>query len=133
MSLFIRNFFLILALARLSLLAQPAEPNVEKPAAAAEPAKIEAAEPPPEEPLEQPVKKPRRRMTRPDLRPHHPSTIFGENIVVKEGETIDELVLLGGSADIQGTVDGDVVIIGGTARISGAVRGEFVLVGGSLE
>ena len=64
---------------------------------------------------------------------HHSNAIFGEHVVVKPDETIEELVLIGGSADIQGTVARDVVIIGGSATISGSIEGQLVLVGGNLD
>src|SRR4051812_33223551 len=94
-------------------------PAKEEATPAAEPLlQNEALEAPPQEPAEPPVKKPRRRnAARPQLHPigvHHSNAVLGQNVVVKAGESIEELVLIGGSADIQGTVDRDVVIIGGS-------------------
>src|SRR5262249_27035566 len=58
---------------------------------------------PPEEPQEVPAKKPRRRnVARPQLHAvgmHHSNAVFGQNVAVKAGESVDELVLIGGNAD----------------------------------
>ena len=59
---------------------------------------------------------------------HHSNAVFGEHVVVKPDESIEQLVLLGGTADIQGTVERDVVVIGGSANVGGTVRGQLVLV-----
>jgi len=57
-------------------------------------------------------------------------TVFGENVVVRTNETIRDLVLFGGTADIQGTVEDSVVIIGGTLNLSGSVERDVVVIGG---
>src|SRR5687767_4342499 len=44
-------------------------------------------------------------------------TTFGENIVVRTNETAGDLVLIGGSVDIQGDVQGDVVAIGASVNV----------------
>jgi uncharacterized RDD family membrane protein YckC/cytoskeletal protein CcmA (bactofilin family) len=145
MSFLVRYLLIALLGLRCTLFAQPA--GDEKPAAtpASEetaPAKEDAVQndkvdAPPAEPLELPAKKPRRRnVARPQLHAvgmHHSNALFGQNIVVKPGESIDQLVLIGGNAEIQGTVQGDVVIIGGSARVSGSIEGQLVLVGGTLD
>jgi uncharacterized RDD family membrane protein YckC len=157
---FARRYFLIALLGfRCTLFAQPAADDTAPakevaPAAAAPaadpapadvapakelpPATIDANDNPPDEPIPVPQKKNRRRggARPPQLAPmlhHHSNAIFGEHVVVKPDETIEELILIGGTADIQGTVERDVVIIGGSAMISGAVRGQLVLVGGNLD
>jgi uncharacterized RDD family membrane protein YckC/cytoskeletal protein CcmA (bactofilin family) len=117
---------------------KPAAPAKEETAPAKEPTvQSDKVDAPPEEPVEVPAKKPRRRnAARPQLHGvgmHHSNAVFGQNVAVKTGESIDELVLIGGSADIQGTVQGDVVIIGGSARVSGSIDGQLVLVGGTLD
>lgn len=63
----------------------------------------------------------------------HPQQSFGIDFVVRTNETVGDLVLFGGSADIQGTVEGDLVMIGGSAKISGEVTRGVVLVGGGLD
>jgi uncharacterized RDD family membrane protein YckC/cytoskeletal protein CcmA (bactofilin family) len=57
----------------------------------------------------------------------------GEDIVVRTNEVIGNLVLFGGSLDVQGMVDGDVVMIGGSVTVSGEVTGGVVVIGGRLE
>jgi uncharacterized RDD family membrane protein YckC/cytoskeletal protein CcmA (bactofilin family) len=145
MSFLVRYSLIALVGFRCTLFAQPAAD--EKPAAApgneeSTPAKQAAVQndrvdAPPDEPVEVPVKKPRRRnAARAQLHVvgmHHSNTVFGQNVLVKAGESIEELVLLGGNADIQGTVERDVVIIGGSARVSGNIEGQLVLVGGTLD
>lgn len=63
----------------------------------------------------------------------HPSRSFGQDLIVRTNETVGDLVLFGGTADIQGTVDGDLVMIGGNLKISGEVTRGVVLVGSGLE
>jgi hypothetical protein len=63
------------------------------------------------------------------LRERH---VVGEDMVVKTNETVGNLVLFGGTLDVQGTVDGDVVMIGGRVNVSGEVTGGVVVVGGGL-
>jgi uncharacterized RDD family membrane protein YckC len=57
---------------------------------------------------------------------------MGEDVVVRTNEVAGNLVLFGGSLDVQGTVDGDIVMIGGPVKVSGEVTGGVVLVGGAL-
>ena len=87
--------------------AAAASPAVPTPPAPPEPSTVPAPPPslPPLEPTE------RRRVRRGDR------IRFGGNVRVDEGEV----------------VTGDVVVIGGSARIDGEVRGEVVVVGGSVE
>ena len=63
-------------------------------------------------------------------RPQMSRTVFGENIVVRTNEAIYNLVLIGGSADIQGEVERDVVAVGASVTVSGKVGGDVVIVGG---
>jgi hypothetical protein len=60
---------------------------------------------------------------------------FGRDIVVAEDEKIDgDVVAVGGSIEIKGTVTGDVVAIGGDVDIfpTGIVEGDAVSVGGDV-
>src|SRR4051812_43556708 len=59
--------------------------------------------------------------------------VFGANVLVKPNESVRELVLFGGNADIQGSVERDVVVIGGNANVSGNVGGCVVVIGGELK
>ena len=59
---------------------------------------------------------------------------FGSSVRVAAGETNEnEIVVMGGTADIEGKQKGDVVVIGGSARVSGEVDGSVVVIGGPLE
>ena len=55
--------------------------------------------------------------------------LFGQNIVVGPNESVHELVLIGGSADIQGEVERDVVAIGASVNLSGRIGGTLVIIG----
>jgi len=61
---------------------------------------------------------------------------FGRNVTGPADERVDDdVVVLGGNADIKGYVTGDVVAIGGTvhARYGSRIDGDVVVVGGSLD
>jgi hypothetical protein len=60
---------------------------------------------------------------------------FGEDIVVQPGQRVrGDVVAIGGSVDVLGTVDGDAVSLGGRVRIrpGGEVRGEAISLGGKV-
>ncbi len=59
--------------------------------------------------------------------------LFGQNRTVAAGESVAELVLMFGSATIDGRVDGDLVVVVGSAHLSksASVGGDVVVVGGS--
>jgi hypothetical protein len=95
------------------------------------PAVAEAPQPPenPPEPAEAPTEwDAAERMPR-NLR-RHGGPIFGQDIVVRKEDTVHDLVLIGGSADIQGEVERDVVAIGASVKLSGRIGGDLVIVGG---
>lgn len=54
---------------------------------------------------------------------------IGNSATVGVGETVGDLVVVGGSATVRGTVNGDAVVIGGTADVDGSVAGDVVAVG----
>ena len=58
---------------------------------------------------------------------------IGADYTVRAGETVREVVLIAGSAIIEGDVEGDVVVVLGVATLASAARvgGDFVVVGGS--
>ncbi|MGE3178016.1 MAG: hypothetical protein AB7O32_11140, partial [Vicinamibacterales bacterium] len=61
---------------------------------------------------------------------------FGGSLEVEEGESVDgDVVVLGGSARIDGEVLGDVVVVGGSLRLGpkAEVAKNAVVVGGSLD
>ncbi len=60
---------------------------------------------------------------------------FGKDVVVEEDEKIDgDVVAVGGSIEIKGTVTGDVVAIGGDVDVfsTGIVKGDAVSIGGDV-
>lgn len=57
----------------------------------------------------------------------------GDSIHVKADERVRQVVVVLGSATIEGQVDGDVVIVGGEATINGLVRGELVSILSTVE
>lgn len=60
---------------------------------------------------------------------------FGGSVTVAEGETVSgDVVVIGGSADVDGEVDGDIVVVGGSLRLGphANVTQDAVVVGGSL-
>lgn len=66
--------------------------------------------------------------------PIHPVQLVqtGGNVEVKAGETVDEVVVVGGSATIHGRVLHDAVVIGGQMYLDGVVGGDTVVVLGGI-
>lgn len=56
--------------------------------------------------------------------------VLGNSLHVEAGETVQDVVVMGGSLSVDGTVDGDAVVIGGPGTVNGEVTGDFVVVGG---
>ena len=56
----------------------------------------------------------------------------GGSVHVRQDETADEAVAVGGSVEVDGEVSDGVTAIGGPARIEGRVGGDVVSVGGSV-
>jgi len=76
---------------------------------------------------ERPRKRRRRHNGRGDVR-------MGQPVHVEKGDKHeDEIVVMGSTAHVEGSQNGDVVVLGGTAKISGDVDGNVVVVGGGLE
>lgn len=59
-------------------------------------------------------------------------TVFGSHVRVAADEISDDIVVFGGSADIDGEVRGNVVVIGGVLRIDGKVTGEATVIGAPM-
>src|SRR5262245_24283433 len=59
---------------------------------------------------------------------------FGSDVVVRAGETVNDVVTMGGDAGISGTVMGDVVTMGGDVSLEdgAVVEGEVVSMGGDI-
>ena len=62
-----------------------------------------------------------------------PVVRVGDSYTLRAGDRVREVVVIAGSATIEGEVAGDVVVVVGTARLAGTsvVGGDFVVVGGS--
>lgn len=58
---------------------------------------------------------------------------IGGDAVVAANQVADDVVVIHGTATIEGEVDGDVVVVLGTAIIKGRVRGEVVVVMGDAD
>ena len=69
-----------------------------------------------------------------DRRSGREAVRIGSDYVLRQGDTVDEAVVVGGSATIEGRVDGDLGVVLGSARLSStaAVGGDLVVVGGNL-
>jgi hypothetical protein len=59
-------------------------------------------------------------------------TVVGSHVHVAEDEVVDEVTVFGGSATIDGKVDGEVVVLGGSLRINGEVERDATVIGGSI-
>jgi len=61
-------------------------------------------------------------------------TVLGGRAVVAQGETVGDLLVLGGSAEIFGTVSGDAAVFGGTLQVrsGGHVHGDVAVLGGMV-
>jgi hypothetical protein len=53
-------------------------------------------------------------------------------LVVAEGETVGDAVILNGDATVDGTVTGDLVVLNGDAEIAGLVRGGVAVLNGAV-
>jgi hypothetical protein len=106
--------------------AEPDGAEAEAPELPEPPESPEAAEAPelPEPP--EPPERPERRVRRGG------QTAVGSHVHVAADEITDDVVVFGGSADIDGKVTGDVVVLGGSLRIEGEVTRDATVVGGSM-
>lgn len=57
---------------------------------------------------------------------------FGEDVEVGEGESVRDVVTMGGDARVEGRAFGDVVTMGGDADVAGEVVGDVVTMGGDI-
>lgn len=57
---------------------------------------------------------------------------IGKDVVVASGETVRELVVIGGDATVDGTVEGNLIVISGSAKVNGHVERELVTILGSV-
>ena len=56
----------------------------------------------------------------------------GKSITVPAGKTEHDVVVISGSATIEGTVEGDLVVVLGDLELNGRVEGQLVVVGGKV-
>ncbi|MGE5232724.1 MAG: hypothetical protein ACM3OB_01325 [Acidobacteriota bacterium] len=56
----------------------------------------------------------------------------GSSTTVEAGEVAHDVVVIGGSVDVEGEVLGDAVAVGGSVEVSGRVTGNVVAVGGGV-
>lgn len=59
--------------------------------------------------------------------------VMGSRLEVGPDEVTQDVVVMGGSARIDGEVWGDLVVLGGSAVVHGKVTGDAAVIGGSLE
>ncbi len=57
---------------------------------------------------------------------------FGSSLTIEDNETSHDVVVLGGSLDVEGKVRGDAVFVAGSAEIRGEVSGTVTAIGGSI-
>lgn len=64
----------------------------------------------------------------------HDRVVTGSSTVVGPSDVVHDLIVLGGSADVLGTVTGDLAVLGGSAHVhkGGHVLGDATAIGGSL-
>ena len=62
-----------------------------------------------------------------------PKVAVGTDVILRVGEIAEEVVVVQGSATIEGDVEGDVVVILGKAKVNGKVEGELVSVMSDVE
>lgn len=59
-------------------------------------------------------------------------TVVGSSVRIAPDEVSDDVVVLGGSADIEGRVEGDVVVFGGPVDVEGEVTRDVTAIGGNV-
>lgn len=59
-------------------------------------------------------------------------TVVGSHVHVAADEVVDEVLVFGGSATIDGKVDGEAFVLGGSLRINGEVERDATVIGGSI-
>jgi hypothetical protein len=84
---------------------------------------------PPAEPGEDDEPAPRRiqRRSETDTR-----VSFASSLTVEEDESVRDVVVIGGSLEVLGEIDGDAVAVGGSIEVRGEIDGDVTAVGGSV-
>ena len=57
--------------------------------------------------------------------------VIGQEAILRAGDSARNMVVVAGSATIEGEVDRDVIIVGGAAQIDGTIGHDLVIVGGT--
>lgn len=98
------------------------------------PKKDEAALPPPP-PFPSSSSEPDHAARPAKVRDAEDRTVFGGSATVAKGEVVDSLTVMGGSADLHGTVQEDVFVLGGSLKIHEGARvyGDVSVLGGAVE
>lgn len=60
------------------------------------------------------------------------ATETGEVVIVREGETVNDLTAIAGTVIVQGTVNGDLTAIAGNVHIAGTVNGDVEAMAGNV-
>src|SRR6185503_2103684 len=103
-------------------------------AATSPPPALEAPRPEPlDEIAEAPPPRPRR--PRRPARPMKESVVIAGNLVVSEGQTNGNTVVIAGKAEILGTIRGDLTVVAGAVRLGpkAEVTGDTVVIAGALD
>lgn len=97
------------------------------------PKKDEPTLPPPPPPF--PSSEPDHAARPPKVRDADDRTVLGGSTVVAKQEVVNNLTVLGGSADLHGTVQEDVLVLGGSLKIHEGARvyGDVGVLGGAVE
>jgi hypothetical protein len=112
----------------------PAESSTHEPAATARVKKPRPAPPTPTATPAEPAPTPREQSDD-DNDPGRDRVVFGSDLTVDEGETVQDAVVFGGNLDVLGTVSGDAVCFGGHIKLGphAVVRGDVVNFGGHTD
>lgn len=86
------------------------------------------------EELERRLEREQKRRDRRERRRHRTDTqvSFGSGLTIDRDESTRDVVLIGGSLEVLGEVEGDATVVLGSADVSGRIDGSLVVVGGSI-
>ena len=116
-------------------------PTEEKPQAETSPPKPEAGKQLPPKPTSKTEIKEPAKLAKASTRSKETSkrpkdrVVAGGNVRIDKGKTVKDLVVMGGSADVYGKVEGDVLVMGGSVVLypGAKVLGDATTFGGSIE
>ncbi len=58
---------------------------------------------------------------------------FGSGLTIEARESTNDVVVIGGSLEVNGEVMGDAVVVGGGVEVNGDIHGDLTAVGGSID